>query len=75
MLKVYQCWTSVSDYILASAVMKGPEMGHFGGGNSFKITGDQLPRVPDDEVEGISKKKSLNPSKNQKDLDTWAKFI
>lgn len=36
--------------------MKGLEMGHFGGGTGFKITGDQCHRVPDVEVEGIKKK-------------------
>jgi len=49
-------------------------MGHFGGGNSIKIRGDHLPRVPDDEVEGMSKKIS-QPLKTQKYLDTWAKLI
>lgn len=53
MLKVYQCWTSVSNCIHASAVMMGLEMGHFGGGTGFKITGDQCHRVPDVEVGGM----------------------
>lgn len=43
--------------------MKGLEMGHFGGGTGFKITGDQCHRVPDVEVEGIKKKNISTPQK------------
>lgn len=56
MLRVYQFWTSGSNHLLSPAVANGLEMGHFGGGTNFKIAGNQLPRVPDDEVKESSKK-------------------
>lgn len=55
MLRVYRFWTSGSNHLLSPAVVNGLEMGHFGGGTNFKIAGNQLPRVPDDEVKESSK--------------------
>lgn len=55
MLRVYQFWISGSNHLLSPAVVNGREMGHFGGGTNFKIAGNQLPRVPDDEVKESSK--------------------
>lgn len=56
MLEIYQCWTSVFIASLPLLSWRDVKWGTLERDN-FKITGNQLPSVPDDEIEGISRKK------------------